>query len=261
MTTDIATRRAANGAVAIPHALPMPPVPEPVAAHMRHAELHAEARAAFAAASPEERETMFVGSAPALPVLTGQVRRDAEIAEAALARETSPVTAAMFRAWLGPVNAAVRNPQPQADFEVRCMGLFTLLDDLPAGAFTAEARRALPAFFPSAEDIRKAVEPGARRLRATLATLRDALAAKPQQDAQQPVREPQHVRDAMAEQARLLAAELRAAGAEREAAGRQPARAVHLSDGALLARYERLASEGNFAAAARAAALRARLGA
>ena len=82
-----------------------------------------------------------------------------------------PISLALLRLWLAPANAASRNPQSEGDFAIRCHGLIALLDDLPAGAFTQDARRVLPGFFPSAADIRQAVEPDARRLRALLAGL------------------------------------------------------------------------------------------
>jgi hypothetical protein len=245
-------------APAIPETLRVPPVPASVAGFARAVQLHAEARAAFAAASEAERERMFVGSPPRPPMLAERERAEAQRAADAIAWQLRPVPSALFRAWLGPVNAAVRNPQSAEDFEVRCAGLHALLDDLPAGCFTAEARRALPAFFPSAEDIRRAVEPGARRLRALADALAASLAPVPGPTLPEPAASPSpEERAAMLAKARQVAAELRANADAREARDRPAAKAVPLSDGALLALYEAMGEAGKH----RAALLRRKLGA
>jgi hypothetical protein len=252
------TARKPDTALAIPQALPAPPVPASVAGFARAVQLHAEARAAFAAASEAEREQMFVGSPPRPPMLAERERAEAKRAADAIAWQLRPVPPALFRAWLGPVNAAVRNPQGAEDFEVRCAGLHALLDDLPAGCFTAEARRALPAFFPSAEDIRRAVEPGARRLRALADALTASLAPVPGPTLPGSAAPPSpEERAAMLAQARQVAAELRANADAREAGDRPAAKAVPLSDGALLALYEAMGDAGKH----RAAVLRRRLAA
>lgn len=260
MTTALA-HRSASGAIAIPATLPAPPVPAAVASFVSALAVHADQRAAFAAASETEREDLFVGSAPRPPMLRGADRDEAKRATAHMARQIAPVPHAVFRAWLGPVNAAVRNPQGAEDFEVRCAGLHALLDDLPVGCFTADARRALPAFFPSAEDIRRAVEPGARQLRGLAAALDAALIPPQPQPAEDDSRPPSPDEiAAMQAKAKQVAAELRGMAAEREMGDRAPARAVPLSDGALLERYDALAAQGNGAAKLRAAALRRQIG-
>jgi hypothetical protein len=240
-------------APAIPQALPAPPVPASVAGFARAVQIHAEARAAFAAASEAEREGMFVGSPPRPPMLAERERAEAKRAADAAAWQLRPVPPALFRAWLGPVNAAVRNPQGAEDFEVRCAGLHALLDDLPAGCFTVEARRALPAFFPSADDIRRAVEPGARKLRALADALAASLAPVPEPTMPEPAARPSPEEiEAMQAKAREVIAELTRNGAKPE---RTPPKPMPLSDGALLALYEAMGDAGKH----RAAALRRKL--
>jgi hypothetical protein len=76
-------------------------------------------------------------------------------------------------AWLAPLNAAIRNPQPPEAFQARIRGLIVMLDDLPACLFNAATRRAIDAdgFFPSHTDIRRVIGPIAEGW----ATRRDAL--------------------------------------------------------------------------------------
>lgn len=245
-------RRAASGAIAIPPTIALPPLPAAVAAHIGHVEAHADALARCRAASPDEREAIHVGLAPTAPRLSPGDAAAAERALDALARELAPVTLEALRAWLGPVNAACRNPQPREDFEVRCLGLHALLDDLPNGAFTGEARRALPAFFPSAEDVRRAVQPGANRLGATRLALAASIAASVSEQAEgraEPITRTAEEIAAVSAKVRAFVAEVQ----EREAQERRPAadRLATLSEGALMEHYRRLAENGNKAAAFR----------
>lgn len=163
-----------SGAVFIPARVEAPALPPKVATFLQASEAYATARAKWQSLPPEAREDVFVGIPPTAVVLTDGEASEVARAEAHLAAQLNPILMAQFRLWLAPVNAAVRNPQSEEDFAVRCQGLFGMLDDLPAGAFTAEARKALPGFFPSAADIRQAVEPGARRLLSLIAGLRAA---------------------------------------------------------------------------------------
>lgn len=246
-------------AVAIPPRLPdVPPV---AADFVRDAEAYAERRMAFAAACRDEREEMFVGLAPRPPALRPDQRNEVARGLAYLEAECRPPSATMLGAWLAPINAAVRNPQSREDLAVRVAAMVDLLGDLPAGAFTLEARRAMRCeFFPSAAEVRKAVEPHARRLVARVEALRRMVDPQPAGDDRDAPREevtPEQ-RAAMAAQARALVAELRGGGTSE---GVKPGgKALPLSDGAMLAHYRRLASEGNAAAATRVAAIEARLG-
>ncbi len=266
--TPVAERRqnavgAASSAsgVAIPERLVEPAV-SPAAASYIGASIAREAeRAAFAAASPTQRETMFVSPIPARPALTRQQVAECERAADAIAWHLRPVSLPHLAAWLAPVNAAVRNPQSRDDMMARVVALHEMLGDLPGGAFTADTRRRLrPDWFPSAGEIRAVVEPGARLLTAQhelLLRMVEPVAAEPAAPSYTPPTEAE--RAAMSAKAHAVMAELRAAATEREAGKRGAAgRALPLSDGALLAHYERLASNGDRAAAFRADAIRAR---
>jgi hypothetical protein len=250
--------RAASGAVAIPPHLPTPPLPEPVAAYLRALDAYAETRRKFWAATPDDRQRMHVGDAPRPPALTGSAAAEATRLANGMDGQLAPVTLTAIRAWLAPVNAACRNPQTRDDFEARVHGIHALCEDLPHGAFTGDARRALPEFFPSAADVRAAVEPGARKLRATQTALRDAASPRPA-----PEPEPERERTPeMIAAVRAKAAEARAVlRAAEEPAGIEPVKPRYLSPGQLLAVYERLAAEGSAAAATRAAAIRKQIAA
>ena len=160
-----------TGALDIHARVEAPPLPAKVAAHVRAVAAIAAERERFYTLSLEARENAFVPRLPPAPALSSAELEDVERAIGEMEQRLQPISLALLRLWLGPVNAAVRNPQSQEDFAARCHGLIALLDDLPSGAFTRDARRALPNFFPAAADIREAVEPDARRLRVLLAGL------------------------------------------------------------------------------------------
>jgi hypothetical protein len=246
-------------AIALHQHLPEPPLPRPVADHLDRLKAHAAERAAFAAATERQREEMFVAAPPALPALRPDERAEVVRGVEYLERHTGPVTMPQLAAWLAPINAAVRNPQSREDLQLRVAALHELLADLPAGCFTQQARRDLkPEWFPSAGEIRAVVEPGARQMRATLDALR-RLAAPPKPAEPEPDRMPRTPEEIAAVQAkaREAIAALRAQEVER---AKVPAKALPLSDGAMLAHYRRLAAEGNAAAAFRAAQIEQRLG-
>lgn len=260
-----AITRAGSGAIAIPAHLPLPELPDAVALYLAAVEEHKRSRSRFYAAAPEDREGMWVGAVPSRPALANSERGACERAAAHLANAMAPVSRQLFRAWLRPINAAVRNPQGEEEFEGRCLAMHALLDDLPSGCFTSDARRYLPGFFPSAADIRSAVEPDARKLRQAADALAAAMAppreVAPQAEAP---RGPRTIEEITAARAKVqeAVAHFRQVAEDRDAARpkAQPVRAVPLSEGALLAQYDRMAREGNAAAGMRAQALRARLG-
>lgn len=170
----------------------------------------------------------------------------------------APVTAEVLAAWLMPVNAASRNPQTPADFAMRVAGIFEMVGDLPAAAFTAETRRKLATgFFPSHEDVRAAVEPIAdawRRKRNALRSLRQIEAPR----ATAPEAPTHDQRQQAAARALAVAQELRAGAITRRP---EPAKPLPLHPAHLLAAYEAEEAKGNQAAAIRAAALRRAMGA
>lgn len=227
---DLATVRTANGVPAIPPHLPLPPMPATVASYLRGAEAHVAERARFAAATPEQREGQHL-MPPRLPVLTTNEAAEARRLAAGMAGAMAPVSLATLRAWLAPVNAASRNPQGREDFEVRVAGIHAVCDDLPAGAFTTDARRLLPAFFPAGADVREAVAPGAGRLRAAHAALL-RVAEPPRPAVAEPERGPRSPEEIAYVQAR--AAEARAVlRAAEKPDDPQPVRPAYLSGEAL----------------------------
>lgn len=185
---------------------------------------------------------MYLGSRPIPPALTGPDRDAAVQAIRAMDGPLSPVTLAQLGDWLAPVNLASRNPQPEREFAARVRGIAAMVDDLPCGAFTAETRRSLPGFFPSADDVRKAVEPEARRLRAKADALDAALWQQPQQDDR-----PQPRPERTPEEIAAARASVQAFMAERNAATQErvqlEAKARPLSEGHLILQYEMIIAE------------------
>lgn len=246
-------------AIALPQHLPIPVMPDAAARHITAAEAREAQRQAFLRASREEREAMFVPPPRRTPVLSQaeavECRRGAEYIDRAM----EPISLGHLAAWLAPINASVRNPQSRDDLAVRVRALHEMLGDLPAGAFHVQARRALsPDWFPSAGEIRAAVEPGARQMRATAEYLRSM--ASPPPPPPEPARFPTDAeRLAMRDAASRRVKELRTAAVEVHRVGRDgPVKALPVSDGVLLAHYDHLAGLGNTAAAMRADAIRAR---
>lgn len=258
----------------IPDRLFMPALPAPAASYLARLDTWAEERARFAAAKhhaeverrghPDamaELSNVYVSPKPRLPVLTDNDRAAIAAAIADLEARLAPISAARLGEWLAPINAAVRNPQNRDDFTTRVRGMAEVLNDLPMGAFTAEARRALALdFFPGAGEIRRAVQAGADALAAKRAALRD-IEAPPA--IPEPPPEPR--RDGPRSFAEIVAVKqaarevMAAATAPKPTERGPPARALPLSDGALLAHYERMAADGNRNAAWRAEQIRARL--
>lgn len=250
-----------SGATAIPQHLPAAVMPLSAERYIVAAIAREAERAAFAAATREQRETMHVSPLPRRPDLSPAERAECLRGAEYLAHQMQPVSLGHLAAWLSPINASVRNPQSRDDLAVRIRALHEMLGDLPAGAFHVQARRALsPDWFPSAGEIRAVVEPEARKMRANAEWLR-SLAAEPEPERDvAPAYPTETERLAMSAAATARMAELRAAAVETERGRRGAAdKALPLSDGALLAQYERLAAQGNSAAAPRAEIIRAKM--
>jgi hypothetical protein len=171
-------------AVAIPAAAPAPTLPPLVASYLRDVEVYADQRAAWAKAEeaarfrrsgdPDPREQVFVGKPPALPALDEAGRAVAKAALEAYDAALLTLTPELLTAWLLPLARVVRNRPSGQDLVAMVRQLVEVLDDLPAGAFTAETRRRLEGdWFPSAGEIRRAVEPEAARLRDMAKLLRE----------------------------------------------------------------------------------------
>lgn len=154
--------------------------------------------------------------------------------------------------FLRPVAAAVRNMPSPDDFRGRC-GVLAFALRIPPGALTEARQRELcrtAEFWPSIAEI-EAIFASAWKDDARSRAIANAGGANmlpaPQRE---PV--PQDQRERMAEQARAIAADLRARSPAQ--ASRPTAR--HLQPRDLIAAYEAAAAEGNQAAAARLEILR-----
>jgi hypothetical protein len=120
------------------------------------------------------------GTAPAQPIaphIAAEAERMARAAQAAM----MPASADEIAAWIGPLNAACRNPQSAGDIAAWAMAVSFAADRIPRQAFGPDALRdlmAASAFFPAAADVLSVVQPEANRLAAKLRALR-AIAARP----------------------------------------------------------------------------------
>lgn len=240
-----------RNAVAVPQSVTLPAVPPPVAVYEQGASQWHAARQRWLQAGDREREGMFVGRPPRPPILRPDERAAAETALERMAPLLEPIGFAGFCAWLAPVNAAVRNPQSREDFRERARGLHAMLDDLPAGAFTHDARKRLPAFFPAAENIRAAVRPDADRLALRRDAIRATIGAMaPNDEAPEKIERPS---PEQIEQNRRTVAALRNEIAGASTRGPGASKAVPMAPLQLLDAYERLGTPG---AKLRAEALR-----
>lgn len=242
--TAIAHRRA--GAVAIHATLPAEPT-------LPHRVAHALAASIEPVVGRGQHGEDDPGHYVAPPLLSEREWDVAQQAACVYDAMLAPVTVEHLAAWLMPVNAASRNPQSPQDFRLRVEGIAAMVDDLPAAAFTAETRRRLATgFFPSHEDVRAAVEPVANQWQRKRDALRGLRKAAVQATAPRPI-------PSEAERASILAtaaafrAEMAAKAATKET---RPIKAMPLHPRQLLEQYERLAAEGNQAAATRAQQLR-----
>lgn len=93
--------------------------------------------------------------------LTGDDQRNAEQALGAIeACLAAAVTNSQIEEWLTLVNLTCRNPVQTEEFDGRVGAYAVMLRDLPGFVFSLDAARRLDSgFFPSAHDVRKAVQP------------------------------------------------------------------------------------------------------
>lgn len=165
-------------------------------------------------------------------------------------------TANDWARFLKPVAAGVRNPPTEGDFRARVAAIAHALPDVPAiwlgQAWRQREAMAAWQFWPSAADVAEWVAPYRREERAT-ADMRHRLAAP----APEPERGPRSAAEILA--VKQAAAAVMAAATAPQPNARPTAKALPLSEGALLAIYERDAAEGNTIAAYRAACIRERI--
>lgn len=159
--------------------------------------------------------------------------------------------------WCARLVPSVRNPPGQQDLRLKVQAIAMACADLPAAVWTAatltEAMGAF-AFWPAAADVRTLLMPHAERLWRQRDGLKRVASMREEGAADH--------RDAPSEDEKAAVSSIvnqLIADQKQEPTHRPKAEPRHLSDGALLATYERLAADGNQAAATRAAMLRARL--
>lgn len=246
--------KATSAAPAIPAAAPALPVLPPWV--QRHVD---------AATEPDPARRDFLARQLDGRGLDESGRAIARAAAATIERLLAPASAAQIKAWFAPIAAGVRLP-PGQDIDRAAFVAAVAMLNLPASVFTVEAQReALRRwrFWPSTSEVEELLGPTVARLRDRRAALlrladrREAPSAAPAEsltrDARQAVvarfrqRWVEEVAPVMQEQTR---------------AARPPARPAHLSEGALLDQYRRIAAAGGpdaDAARARVQQLEARL--
>lgn len=194
--------------------------------------------------------------------LRPELRPEAERAHDWLTSLCLPVDAQRLDAWLVPFIAACGGAMPREDYRARFAVIAAAVHSLPRGCFTAETQRdglRKFRFFPTPAEICELVEPTRKRLLARRNALAKLLRIPPEEP--HPV-----VREMLTEMQRdSILAEFRpkfeAAMAEARASDPEapsPPKPRHLSDGTLLAEYERLAKAPDPTLAG-AAAIRAKM--
>lgn len=206
-------------------------------------------------------EPAWNGEYQRLP-LHPQSRHEAERGRDILASMCQPIDRQQLVAWLYPLVAASRIVPSDEDFMAKASVIATAVSDFPRACFTTETQReALRVFkyFPSAADVCDLLEPTRKRLvdryHALLAMLRP----------REPDPEPTDRQKLTQAQRDAILAEFHPRFEAVMAEARQPEvaklthKALPMSDGALLATYERLAADGNTAAAIRVQMLRKKI--
>lgn len=126
----------------------------------------------------EEREEALVLAPPDASGLTAADRDAAGAAARAYEAMLAPASEERIIAWLLPFGLAVRNAQGLQETVLRAKAIAAVLPGIPAACFADDTRPLLrTGFFPSAEDVRVALEPIAAGWRAKAAALRRLAAA------------------------------------------------------------------------------------
>jgi len=166
-------------------------------------------------------------------------------------------TAADWTAFLTPLVASVRNPPERDRFRATCAAMAHAFPDVPAALLAkpwlqSEAMRKF-AFWPAVADVHDLLAPELVEVRREAA--RYAIAAPMPEG-----RTPPTQAEVAAVRAKLAAFKATTSSPEGPAAPERKARPLFANPWQLLAGYEKLAAEGNHAAAHRARLLRASLG-
>jgi len=213
--------------------------------------------------------TRFPGSGPddpglVLPAPPAEYHPAAPAALAAIEPLCEPAREAVARLWLNTLATSVNQPPPATEMADRVAAIMFKCGDMPAGAWSQESLlEAMGAFdwWPSVAQLHALLKPYADRITGTRDALRrivDAANRKPP-----PAPQKREVDDDAVRHVRAVVGAFEAgrtfdtpATLDSEA---RPVTPSHLSDGALLASYEKLAAENAPGAQVRLSMLRRKL--
>ena len=179
-------------------------------------------------------------------------------------QQARPVTRDELKKWLLPLVAIANNPMSQGDFSARLSLVGAAVDGYPAACFTAQTRAEglrRWKWFPTPQEVCELLDPVRASIVEPYDALRQMMNAKPEPRGWQPAKGAREAVDPDHEAKRAANAAFLKQFEDAETV-REPVKAkpLHLSDGALLIEYEKLAKQGNEAAAIRVRMLRAKLG-
>lgn len=173
-------------------------------------------------------------------------------------RPVVPATADDWAHFLRPMLAALNQQPTREQFQARCAAIAFAVPDVPASMLVPwrqrDAMRTFK-FLPSPAEIAEWIGPAIREERERM-DRHARLAAPSDLPAAPPPRTPEEIAAVQAKARAVMAAATREGAPHAIAAGRR----APLSDGALLAHYDRAAAEGNDVAAFRARVIRQRMG-
>jgi hypothetical protein len=177
-----------------------------------------------------------------------------------IAKQTKSATAEDWARFFKPCLLAFGNPPADAEFRARMVAIAFAMDDVRADMLTPfrqrEAARRFK-FLPLPAEIAEWLAPDLAERRRTMAAIAAAASSAPRISADQPAPRTDEARAA----ARDKVAMIRAAIINDLTRGEvKRVRRAPVDDDALIETYERMAKEGNRAAATRAASLRRKMG-
>jgi len=181
-----------------------------------------------------------------------------------MAREARPVTRPELEAWFLPFMALPNTPLDEDTFMARVNLIGAAVDGYPAACFTAQTRAEglrRWKWFPTPQEVCELLDPVRASIVEPYDALRQMMDAKPEPRGWQPTSGAREAVDPDHEANRAANAAFLKQFEDAETV-RDPVKAkpLHLSDGALLIEYEKLAKQGNEAAAIRVRMLRSKLG-
>lgn len=196
--------------------------------------------------------------------LNGEQKADAKPILDRMAREARPVTRPELEAWFLPLMALPNTPMDESTFIAKVNMVGAAVDGYPAACFTAQTRAEglrRWKWFPTPQEVCELLDPVRASILDPYNALRQMMDAKPEPRGWRPSRGAREAVDKNHEAERAANAVF-LKKFETEQTVREPVKAkpLYLSDGALLIEYEKLAEQGNQAAAVRVEMLRKKLG-